>query len=158
MGWFGPAAALPDYLSPQAAHARAVLPSAAAPALTGPALTLSVLIVALFIACVCGLVRAVSCCCRGIFPQKQLRAGQDDLEGEEEDLEEAEKADLRKLQGKARADDERHRPPAKTKSAARKPKYVRVGGHQGAQGFAAPAGLDPLERLKSISRSASTRL
>ena len=135
-----------------------MLPSAAAPALTGPALTLSVLIVALFIACICGLVRVVCCCCRGMFPQKQLRAGQDDLEGEEEDLEEADEADLRKLQSKARADDERHRPPAKTKSAARKPKYVRVGGHQGAQGFAAPAGLDPLERLKSISRSASTRL
>ena len=157
-GWFGPVAARPDY-RPQAAHARAVPPSAAAPSLTGRALTLSVLIVGLFIACVCGLVRVVCCCCRWISPQKRLRAGQDDLEGEEEDLEEADEVDLRKLQGKARADDERQRPRAKTKSPARKPKYVRVGGDQGAKGFAAPPpGLDPLERLKSISRSASTRL
>jgi hypothetical protein len=123
-------------------------------------LTLSVLIVALFIACVCGIVRVVCCCYRGIFPQWQPRAGREDLEGDEEDLEEADEADLRKLRGKSRADDERQRPPAKTRSTtARKPKYVRVGGHQGAQRLAAPPpGLDPLERLKSISRSASTRL
>ena len=119
---------------------------------------LMVLVIASLIACVCGLVRVVRCCCRGIFPQKQQRAGQDDLEEEEDDLEEADEADLRKLQGKARANDDRQRPPAKTKSAARKPKYVRVGGHQGAQGVAAPPGLDPLERLKSISRSSSSRL
>ena len=151
--WFGPAAA-----RPAAAEAPGVLPSAAAPALRGDALTLMVLTIAILIACACGLVRVVCCCCRGIFPQKQQRAGQDDLEEEEDDLEEADEADLRKLQGKARANDDRQRPPAKTKSAARKPKYVRVGGHQGAQGVAVPPGLDPLERLKSISRSSSSRL
>ena len=160
VGWFGPAAARPGYQSPQAPHTRAVLPSAAAPSLSVPALTLSVLIVALFIACVCGIVRVVCCCYRGISPQWQPRAGREDLEGDEEDLEEADEADLRKLRGKSRADDERQRPPAKTRSTtARKPRYVRVGGHQGAQRLAAPPpGLDPLERLKSISRSASTRL
>ena len=119
---------------------------------------LMLLIIAILIACACGLVRAICCCCRGIFPQKQQRAGQDDLEEEEDGLEDDDEADLRKLQGKPRANDERQRPPAKTKSAARKPKYVRVGGHQGAQGVAAPPGLDPLERLKSISRSSSSRL
>ena len=148
---FEPAAARPNPRSPQA--------DAGAPSLTDPALVLSVLLVAILIASVCGLVRVVRCCYRGRAPQKQQQTELDNLEEvdeEQDDLEEANEADLRKLQGRSHADDELQSASAKTK---RKPaRYVRVSGHQDAHDFATPSSLDPLERLKSISSSASTRL
>ena len=143
---FGSAATQPDLQSLHAADTKSGPPSTGpgAPSRIGPALMLSILLLVILIACVRGAIITLCACCRG-----KKRAEQEDLEGTDE-------ADLRKLQ--AGAHNEPRKALSKTKRTARTPKYVRVGGNQDDLGFVAPSGLDRLERLKSITRSASTRL
>ena len=129
--------------------------------LTGPALVLSALLIAILVACVSGaLIICCRCCARD--RQKGQRAGRGELK-------DSPNADRRNLRAVRDADEPAVAPrgaPRKAKGSAKRTRYAPVGGDQEAAAFDEHDGpepdadvpLDPLERLKSLSRSRSTRL